>query len=241
VFEQGTDGFNDCTSQVLNPTFEQDLKLYIFHSLIQGAAAIYFGTALLTITIVGVITSVIGTPLALMSGLFMGSGAELLGAWAGHLLTLSVRRVLMATTFRTTMVQASAILARSEAAIARISAMLQICGTAACLGWSRGQQMTSAQNLLRQWQLYGSDFQQAKNVGDYLSMASTFLRSPPAGARSGVRANGDVVRWHPETNYFGIMDKFGKPKTFFIPRPGPGGHGYPTNEAYFNAQVTAPG
>ena len=49
-----------------------------------------------------------------------------------------------------------------------------------------------------------------------------------------LRTNGDVVRYNPGSNTFGVMDSSGAPRTYF--RPDPAQHGYPTNLDYFNAQ-----
>jgi pyocin large subunit-like protein len=51
---------------------------------------------------------------------------------------------------------------------------------------------------------------------------------------SKTRANGDVVRFDPASNAFGVMDKTGAPRTFYVPDPTK--HGYPTNLDYFHAQ-----
>ena len=63
---------------------------------------------------------------------------------------------------------------------------------------------------------------------------SKFLRNPPQGTLTGIRSNGDVVRYDPEMNMFGVMDVCGAPRTFF--KPDPAISGYPTNLDYFNAQ-----
>lgn len=65
-------------------------------------------------------------------------------------------------------------------------------------------------------------------------VAQNFLRTPPGGTLTRVRANGDVVRWHPSSNTFGVMDAGGAPRTFF--RPDPFVHGYANNWDYFYAQ-----
>ncbi|MEU7583764.1 hypothetical protein AB0B50_40005 [Streptomyces sp. NPDC041068] len=48
------------------------------------------------------------------------------------------------------------------------------------------------------------------------------------------RSNGDVLRFNPRTNEFGVKDPSGVPRTYF--KPDPTSHGYPTNLDYFNAR-----
>jgi filamentous hemagglutinin len=47
-----------------------------------------------------------------------------------------------------------------------------------------------------------------------------FLHAPPAGTLTKVRANGDILRYDPSTNIFGVMDQFGSPRTMFKPTDG---------------------
>jgi pyocin large subunit-like protein len=72
------------------------------------------------------------------------------------------------------------------------------------------------------------------NSLEYVAEAQGFLRSPGAGVLTRTRTNGDVVRYDPGNNLFGVMDATGAPKTYF--RPDPASHGYSTNLDYFNAQ-----
>jgi hypothetical protein len=63
----------------------------------------------------------------------------------------------------------------------------------------------------------------------------TIGASPPPGSTlTRIRSNGDVVRYHPGSNTFGVMDANGAPRTFF--RPDPAVHGHATNLDYFYAQ-----
>jgi filamentous hemagglutinin len=49
-----------------------------------------------------------------------------------------------------------------------------------------------------------------------------------------VRANGDIVRYNPATEEFGIVKSDGTIRTYY--KPDPANHGFPTNLDYFNAQ-----
>lgn len=93
---------------------------------------------------------------------------------------------------------------------------------------------TSAQNAYRHFSDHGADFPDIQNSVEYVGKAQNFLRTPPGGTLTRVRANGDVVRWHPNSNTFGVIDAGGAPRTFF--RPDPSVHGYANNWDYFYAQ-----
>jgi hypothetical protein len=49
-----------------------------------------------------------------------------------------------------------------------------------------------------------------------------------------IRPNGDVVRYDPTTDEFGVVNADGTIRTYY--KPDPAVHGYPTNLDYFNAQ-----
>jgi hypothetical protein len=99
--------------------------------------------------------------------------------------------------------------------------------------WTSTKSQTPAENALRHFRDHGKDFG-ALNATEYARMAANFLHSPPQGVLTRVRSNGDIVRFDPVSDAFGVMDKNGAPRTFF--RPDPAVHGYRTNMDYFNAQ-----
>jgi pyocin large subunit-like protein len=98
--------------------------------------------------------------------------------------------------------------------------------------WTSTKSQSVAENAFRHFKDHGADFG-AKNAVDYARQAQNFMHNPGAGVLSKYRANGDVVRFDPATNAFGVMDKTGAARTFY--KPDPGKHGYPTNLDYFNA------
>ncbi len=100
--------------------------------------------------------------------------------------------------------------------------------------WTSTKSDSAAANALRHFNDHGSDFAGLNNALEYVADAQSFLRSPPAGTLTRLRANGDVVRYNPQSNIFGVMDRTGAPRTFF--KPDPAVHGCPTNLDYFNAQ-----
>jgi YD repeat-containing protein len=81
---------------------------------------------------------------------------------------------------------------------------------------------------------HGSDFG-ATTATDYEQQANNFLNSPAGnGVLQKVRANGDIVRYNPVTDEFGVAKSNGVIRTYY--KPDPAVHGYSTNLDYFNAQ-----
>ena len=99
--------------------------------------------------------------------------------------------------------------------------------------WTSNKKHTSVQNAFKHFNDHGGDFS-AENAVDYIRKAREFLHNPPAGVLTKIRDTGDVVRFDPVTETFGVMDKHGVPRTFYVPDPAE--HGFPTNLDYFNAQ-----
>jgi hypothetical protein len=99
--------------------------------------------------------------------------------------------------------------------------------------WTPTKNQTAAENASRHFADHGTKVG-AKHVAEYVNKAHDFLHNPPPGTLTKVRPNGDVVRYDPQTNTFGVMDANGVPRTFF--KPDPAVHGQPSNLDYFNAQ-----
>ena len=100
--------------------------------------------------------------------------------------------------------------------------------------WTSTGSKSGAQNALAHFNSHKADFPHLNNSLEYVAEAQSFLRSPPAGTLSRVRGNGDVVRYNPQNNNFGVMDSSGAPRTYF--KPDISTHGYTSNLDYFNAQ-----
>jgi hypothetical protein len=70
---------------------------------------------------------------------------------------------------------------------------------------------------------------------EYQTMANGFLTEPlPTGDLEKTRANGDVVRYNPATEEFGIVMGKGTIRTYY--KPDPTVHGKGSSMDYFNAQ-----
>jgi filamentous hemagglutinin len=88
--------------------------------------------------------------------------------------------------------------------------------------------------LLDHFERHGADFG-AISPSEYERMASDILRqSNPEVALEKIRKNGDIVRYNPSTEEFGILSKDGVIRTYY--KPDPSVHGLKTNLEYFNAQ-----
>ena len=80
---------------------------------------------------------------------------------------------------------------------------------------------------------HGSDFG-AKTTLEYQAQADRFLTaSKPAGVLEKTRPNGDVVRYNPSTDEFGVVSSGGSIRTYY--KPDPAVHGRESNLDYFNA------
>jgi RHS repeat-associated protein len=88
--------------------------------------------------------------------------------------------------------------------------------------------------LVDHFERHGGDFG-ARTAAEYEQMADRFLTDPrPEGVLERVRPNGDVVRFDPSTDTFGVVSRDGTIRTFY--RPDPAVHGRASNLEYFNAQ-----
>lgn len=86
----------------------------------------------------------------------------------------------------------------------------------------------------RHFKEYGANVG-AKTPAEYEGRAADFLTGPkPPETFEKVRANGDVVRYNPKTEEFGIVRSDGTILIYL--KPDPRIHGKPTNLDYFNAQ-----
>jgi len=101
-------------------------------------------------------------------------------------------------------------------------------------GVGNGSKFADQAKLYDHFARHGSDFG-AKNALDYQAQADRFLTvSKPVGVLEKVRPNGDIVRYNPVTDEFGVMSRGGSIRTYY--KPDPAVHGKGSNLDYFNAQ-----
>jgi len=81
-----------------------------------------------------------------------------------------------------------------------------------------GAGMTSHENAVRHWNDHGAEFPEVRSFREYVEAAIRFLTSPPPGTLSAMRKNGDIMRYHPGTNTFGVLHANGQPRTMFKPK-----------------------
>ena len=100
--------------------------------------------------------------------------------------------------------------------------------------WGRGRA------AIREFRRAGGPFPQArcgiraKNARDYATKADAFLLGPKsATALDYTRSQGNLVRFDPATNEFGVLSAAGEVRTYFRPVPGVT-HKRSTNLEYFN-------
>jgi hypothetical protein len=99
--------------------------------------------------------------------------------------------------------------------------------------WTATKTLTAQQNAENHFRKHNRDFK-FKSVDQYVAVATKFLRTPPMGAQTKKQSDGDTVVFLPRTGEFAVMRADGTPRTYFILNPDI--HGYPTNQAYFDAQ-----
>jgi filamentous hemagglutinin len=75
----------------------------------------------------------------------------------------------------------------------------------------------------------------ALGPSEYANMADTFLGAQlPTGVLEYIRSKGDIIRFNPVTNEFGILSSSNFIRTYF--KPDPAAHGLPSNMDYFNRE-----
>jgi filamentous hemagglutinin len=80
--------------------------------------------------------------------------------------------------------------------------------------------MSSVKNAFGHWKKHGAEFPEFLNAKQYVEGAKNFMHNSPAGTLMKTRANGDILKYHPGTNTFGVMDASGVPRTMFRPTEG---------------------
>jgi pyocin large subunit-like protein len=76
---------------------------------------------------------------------------------------------------------------------------------------------TPAGNAYRHFKDHGKEFPEFYNAKQYVEATKEFLHNSPDGTLVKTRTNGDVLKYHPPTNTFGVMNVDGTPRTMFKP------------------------
>ena len=85
--------------------------------------------------------------------------------------------------------------------------------------WAANKRHTAEENATYQFQRDGADFG-ANNLQDFIKKAHAFTASPPKGALSLTRSNGDKLLYDPKANIFAVVTKEGAPRAMFKPTAG---------------------
>ncbi len=85
--------------------------------------------------------------------------------------------------------------------------------------WSANRRYTAEQNAARHFERNGEAFG-AATVREYVATAHAFVNSPPKGALTLRRANGDRLVYDPARNIFAVATREGAPRTMFKPDDG---------------------
>jgi pyocin large subunit-like protein len=79
---------------------------------------------------------------------------------------------------------------------------------------------TGVDNAIRHWNDHAADFPELSSLDEYVDYAHNFLKSPSKETLTKIRHNGDIMRYEPSSNTFGVMNADGIPKTIFKPKNG---------------------
>jgi pyocin large subunit-like protein len=85
--------------------------------------------------------------------------------------------------------------------------------------WSSNRNQTAEENAREAFDRNGAAFG-AADLDDYVRKAHAFTASPPKGAETLKRANGDTLIYDPASNTFAVATRDGAPRTMFKPDTG---------------------
>lgn len=86
--------------------------------------------------------------------------------------------------------------------------------------WSKTKASSAVENAFSHWKKHGKEFSEFQNAKQYVEGAKDFLHNSPSGTLTKVRSNGDILKYNPKSNTFGVMDATGAPRTMFKPTDG---------------------
>jgi RHS repeat-associated protein len=86
--------------------------------------------------------------------------------------------------------------------------------------WTSTKRLSAAENAFTHFKKHGTEFPEFFNSKQYVEGTKSFLNNSPQGTLVKTRPNGDVLKYHPASNTFGVMDNKGVPRTMFRPIDG---------------------
>ncbi|GAB2580294.1 hypothetical protein GCM10027190_32380 [Spirosoma areae] len=86
--------------------------------------------------------------------------------------------------------------------------------------WTSTKKLSSVENAFGHFKKHGAEFPEFYNAKQYVEGAKNFLHNSPTGTLMKTRTNGDILKYHPVTNTFGVMDASGVLRTMFRPSDG---------------------
>ena len=86
--------------------------------------------------------------------------------------------------------------------------------------WSSTKNKSSVENAFGHWKKHGKEFPEIQNAKQYAEKTKDFLNNPPKGTLTKTRPNGDILRYDPKSNTFGVKNADDAPKTMFRPTDG---------------------
>lgn len=93
--------------------------------------------------------------------------------------------------------------------------------------WSASRRYSAQENAERAFERNGAAFG-ADTLDEFVQKAHAFVESPPKGAQTLKRRNGDLLIYDPKGNVFAVRSREGAPRTMFRPDEG---------RAYWDQQV----
>ena len=86
--------------------------------------------------------------------------------------------------------------------------------------WSSTKALSSVANAFKHWKDHAAEFPEFNNAVQYVKGAKYFMNNEIEGQLTKIRPNGDFLKYHPQTNTFGITNSMGAPRTMFRPEKG---------------------
>lgn len=86
--------------------------------------------------------------------------------------------------------------------------------------WTSTGSKTSVENAFLHWKKHAEEFPEYRNSLQYVQGARRFVKNPPNGTLTKMRANGDTLLYDPRTNTFAVKAANGSPRTMFRPAGG---------------------